>query len=188
MATIDGIDITSLLFQEGSAPSTPASTKWRLYFKTDGLYVIDDAGTETGPLATGGASLGAWTTYTPTWTSGGTTSIGNGTLTGRYKLLDANTGLLIVRFVWGSTTSDSGSGTWTFSLPSGWTAGTTYQVLAGHIADSGTDHKLCVGKVAPSGTTISEIIPEGGNTVTKASPMTFATNDQINLSGIIELA
>lgn len=56
MAAIDEIDITSLLFQEGSAPSTPASTKWRAYFKTDGLYVIDDAGTETGPLGTGGGS------------------------------------------------------------------------------------------------------------------------------------
>lgn len=38
-------------FVEGSAPSTPASTKWRVYFKTDGLYYIDDAGTEVGPLA-----------------------------------------------------------------------------------------------------------------------------------------
>ena len=56
MAAINAIDITSLLFQEGSAPSTPASTKWRVYFKTDGLYIIDDAGTETGPLGTGGAA------------------------------------------------------------------------------------------------------------------------------------
>lgn len=55
MAAIDDIDITSLLFQEGSAPTTPASTKWRAYFKTDGLYVIDDAGTETGPLGSASA-------------------------------------------------------------------------------------------------------------------------------------
>lgn len=47
MATETGF----IQFAEGSAPSTPASTKWRLYFKTDGVYVIDDAGTETGPLA-----------------------------------------------------------------------------------------------------------------------------------------
>lgn len=56
MATIDNIDLTSLLWQEGSAPSTPASTKWRLYFKSGGLYIKDDAGTETGPLSTGGGS------------------------------------------------------------------------------------------------------------------------------------
>lgn len=47
MATETGF----IQFAEGSSPSTPASTKWRLYFKTDGAYVIDDAGTETGPLA-----------------------------------------------------------------------------------------------------------------------------------------
>lgn len=56
MAKINEIDITSLLWQEGAAPSTPASTKWRLYFKTDGLYFKDDAGTETGPLVAAGAT------------------------------------------------------------------------------------------------------------------------------------
>ncbi len=34
-------------FEEGTVPSTPTTAKWRLYFKTDGLYVVDDAGTET---------------------------------------------------------------------------------------------------------------------------------------------
>lgn len=57
MAKINEIDITSLLFQEGSAPSTPASTKWRAYFKTDGLYYKDDAGAETGPLAAAASGL-----------------------------------------------------------------------------------------------------------------------------------
>lgn len=52
MATETGF----IQFAEGSAPSTPASTKWRLYFKTDGVYVIDDAGTETGPLAEASAA------------------------------------------------------------------------------------------------------------------------------------
>ena len=62
MAKINEIDITSLTFQEGSAPTTPASTKWKIYTKTDGLYVIDDAGPETGPLGSGGGSstLPSW--------------------------------------------------------------------------------------------------------------------------------
>lgn len=39
-------------FAEGTAaPSTPAATKWRQYFKTDGMYYVDDAGLEVGPLA-----------------------------------------------------------------------------------------------------------------------------------------
>lgn len=56
MAKITDVDITSLLFQEGSAPSTPASTKWRLYAKTDGVYYKDDAGAETGPLGASGSA------------------------------------------------------------------------------------------------------------------------------------
>lgn len=40
--------------EESATPSTPSTGKWRLYFKSDGLYVIDDAGTETGPFGTGG--------------------------------------------------------------------------------------------------------------------------------------
>jgi len=56
VAKITDIDITSLLFPEGSAPSTPASTKWRLYFKTTGLFYKDDAGVEVGPLTPGVAA------------------------------------------------------------------------------------------------------------------------------------
>lgn len=37
----------STLHQEISTPSTPAPTKWRLYFKDTGLHQLDDAGTET---------------------------------------------------------------------------------------------------------------------------------------------
>ena len=41
----------SVLFAEGSVPATPATGFWRAYFKTTGLYVIDDAGTEYGVQA-----------------------------------------------------------------------------------------------------------------------------------------
>lgn len=39
--------------EQGSDPATPASGKWKLYFKSDGLYLIDDAGIVLGPLGTG---------------------------------------------------------------------------------------------------------------------------------------
>lgn len=49
----------SLLVQElAGTPTTPASNHWRLYFKTGGLYVLDDAGAETGPLAAAGGGGG----------------------------------------------------------------------------------------------------------------------------------
>lgn len=47
-------EFPSVLFDEQpSNVSTPASGFWRAFFKSDGLYVIDDAGAVTGPLAAG---------------------------------------------------------------------------------------------------------------------------------------
>lgn len=42
----------------GAAPTTPSTDNWKVYFKSDGLYVIDDSGTEHGPLGTGGGGGG----------------------------------------------------------------------------------------------------------------------------------
>lgn len=36
--------------EQGSNPSTPATNKWKLFFKSGGLYYIDDAGVVLGPL------------------------------------------------------------------------------------------------------------------------------------------
>jgi hypothetical protein len=43
-----------IIVEEGSKPTTPASTKWKLYPKSDGIYALDDAGVETGPFGAGG--------------------------------------------------------------------------------------------------------------------------------------
>lgn len=59
-----------------------------------------------------------WETYTTTWAGAGSNpSIGNGTLTGRYTLLDD---LLFVqiRVLMGSTTT-YGTGTYSWTIPSG---------------------------------------------------------------------
>lgn len=50
--------MAELIVQEESTdPSTPATGKWKLYFKSGGIYIIDDAGVVTGPLGTGGGGL-----------------------------------------------------------------------------------------------------------------------------------
>lgn len=36
--------------EEGSAPTTPKTGSWGLYFKSGGLYTLEDDGTEIGPL------------------------------------------------------------------------------------------------------------------------------------------
>lgn len=60
----------------------------------------------------------AWTDFTPTWgADSGTTTVGNGSLAGRYL----QAGRLVffnIRFEWGSTTTQSVSGSsWNFALP-----------------------------------------------------------------------
>jgi hypothetical protein len=50
------------LAEQASAPTTPGAGLWRAYAKSDGIYVVDDAGAETGPFGAsgGGASAETW--------------------------------------------------------------------------------------------------------------------------------
>lgn len=60
--------------------------------------------------------LGAWTSYTPVWAATTTPpSVGNGTLTGRHKLI-GKLCTAVWELVMGSTTT-FGSGTYSWSLP-----------------------------------------------------------------------
>lgn len=58
----------------GDSPTTPSTGEWVCFFRPDGIYVKDDAGTITGPLGTGG---GAFWTAVP----GSPTRTGNTTFT-----------------------------------------------------------------------------------------------------------
>lgn len=61
-------------------------------------------------------TLGAWTTYAPTWTASTTNpSLGNGTLTGSYTM---TRGLVVGRFKLSvGTTTTLGSGAWAIGVP-----------------------------------------------------------------------
>lgn len=80
------------------------------------------AGTDPGPQGptgpTGSFAFTPWTTYTPVWSSSGSTQpvLGNGTLTGRYVSLGA-TIVGEVRMVAGSSGFNRGTGKYYFSLP-----------------------------------------------------------------------
>lgn len=57
MAKISNANIDAVQFAEQTVtPATPASGKWRLYFKSDGMYAVDDTGTTIGPFGAGGSS------------------------------------------------------------------------------------------------------------------------------------
>lgn len=175
---------------EGAAPATPSAGKVRIYAKTDGSsYQKDDAGTETG-LASG-SSLGAWTSYTPTWTAATSNpTLGNGTITAKYKALDATTYAISIVVTFGSTTN-AGSGVYSFSLPSGVTSAARIQVIAASIEDAGTAYFSANAWVGASSTTVTHVtVADATGTRRAASnaPITWATGDQIVISGIIEVA
>lgn len=41
------------MLERSSAADTPDTSHWHCYFKSDGFYIVDDAGTEYGPLTSG---------------------------------------------------------------------------------------------------------------------------------------
>jgi hypothetical protein len=191
MAKIQDIDIPHLEFAEAAAPSTPASGIVRLYAKTDGsLYSKDDAGTETVVTGGGGSTLGAWTSYTPTWTgSGGNPTIGDGTLQGYYKALDSSTYLVQISLVLGSTTN-IGSGTYSFALPATAAAAPGRQVFAGYFLDAGTAFYVASGQIVASTATVALVViaDSGGTRIwTSGNPNVLGATDELVLGGILKV-
>lgn len=184
----------SLLITEGTEPSAPAAGKQRLYIDSTSHHLkrTDSSGTDVDIEAVSGG-LGAWTDYTPTMTAVTTNpTLGSSTLTGRYKLLDAKTGIAQVVFT--VTTGgawNAGSGEWKFSLPSGWTSVARLQVGSAHVLDSGTARYAGSALVAGSSTVIWPIViadSTGDRVLKHNNPVTWATNDTVELNVLIELA
>ena len=144
----------------------------------------------TGPTGATGPSASdalAWTTYTPTWTTDGTApSIGNGTLTGRYKAI-GKTVAFNIRVVMGTTTT-YGSGNWQFGLPINAQSGTNVVVPATYLND-GVGWYYGIANNGYLGGT-SNITPLYGSTtatpITSTNPFTWGTSDTIAINGTYE--
>lgn len=128
--------------------------------------------------------FGAWTAYSPSWTSSGTApALGNGTLTGAYTQIG--------KMVWwqaaltaGSTTT-FGTGTYFLSLPVACSfAGNT---PIGHVdlIHAGSQY-LGIATLQGSSTTagfLTQAAAGASALVTATSPFTWASGDVLNLSG-----
>lgn len=134
----------------------------------------------------------AWTDYTPTWTAtGGTPTIGNGTLAGRYvkvgKLVVLN-----IAVVMGSTTSIGTTTAWTFSLPFAAASSGLTQVLTVRVLDTLPTATAYVGHgaVASGGSTFAIRTHAATALVGYNSPFSFtvADSDSIHISGTYEAA
>lgn len=173
------------------AAGTGANTAAKVTVGANGTHLEADSVQSTGVAWVGGP----WTDYTPVITaSGGGFNLGSSALIGRYKLLDAKTVWFEVNLV--VTTGgawNAGTGTWICTLPPGCTAknvSNRTQLIPAHVLDSGTTNFVCVGKVVANGTTISETnVADGSNPriLTNNAPITWATGDQVNWSGLLEI-
>lgn len=135
--------------------------------------------------------LGAWHSYTPGWTSDGTQpTLGNGTLTGEYRLIDSLTMQVQLQWVRGST-GTNGTGTYQFGLPSGYAARSgPPQTVSARLLDSGTAHLAGIGYLDPGSTGFYAMIADntqtGRNMIFQTGyPITLATGDQLNIAGVI---
>ena len=128
-------------------------------------------------------AIGAATeTFTPTivGNGGGSVTIGNGTLTGNYFRIQK---LVIVNYVlsWGSTTTTTASGLWLFSVPVG---NATRGNAFGRITDAGATYYRVLG-LASSNKMILQAT-DTGSEVQNTIPMTWATNDYLNVTFVYE--
>ena len=136
-------------------------------------------------VAIGNTVIGAWINYTPTWT-GSTTNpvIGNGTIEGRYALVN---GFVVaqINIICGSTTT-FGSGGYFFSLPVTAAATLTgYPAIgSGWLEDaSATRAVVVVANVHNSGTTTFSLRNNSTTAtgqVTESQPFVFANADRIS--------
>ena len=125
-----------------------------------------------------------WTSYTVTWAAtGGTPSIGNGTLTGRY-IAAGNLCHFSIRLTFGSTTSVGTTTAWTFSLPVTAQGAALFPAQA---FDNGVGVRNGLAGVIASGTVIAPVLDNSGTSWGYATPFTWTTGDAVTVSGTYEI-
>lgn len=132
--------------------------------------------------------FGAWIEYgTPStiWTSTGTQpAIGNGTVIAKYSLLNSKTVAFRIKVNVGSTTT-FGTGTYRFLLPF---SIAEEQVAAALFRDNSGNDEYSAAAWLQTGTTILSV---SGSTAAKwapASPVTWASGDRAEITGVYERA
>ena len=138
--------------------------------------------------STVGPTHGAWTSYTPSWTSSGSApAIGNGSVTGAYQRIGRNV-IVRIALVWGSTTTN-GTGTYFLSVPV--TSNSTQPSVGVAIftdASAATFYHH-VAYLPASSSTMQFIRGDGTTTQFQAStPVVQATSDALYVTLVYEAA
>lgn len=135
------------------------------------------------------AILSARTAFTPTWASTGTAvALGNGTISGKYAVL-GKLGLCTGILTTGGTTT-YGTGTYSFTLPAGWSAAGAVGTVVGaaRIFDTSTSTRYVGVVTIASATTLAVSTHAATTDASGTVPMTWASGDSIVWQAALELS
>lgn len=148
-----------------------------------------DITTEVNSQTTTLATLsGAWTSYTPVWSSTGTAvSLGNGTITGAYRQIGMTVDVRIVLTMGGTTTY--GTGAYRVSLP---VTPQIDSILFGVCYDQSASKRyrtnVHVVLASATGDNMRMSSDDTGSNVGQLSPFTWAASDKLIIGGTYEAA
>jgi hypothetical protein len=162
-----------------------------------GSLIVSASTNLTGSVTINGSRIdNAWTSYTPTWEASSNPAIGNGTITGAYKVI-GKTCFVRGRIAMGSSTT-YGSGDWRIGLPVAAINAYAIQIPASLVDGSGGTgwyNALMNGAVALN-TISSQILVNlppsfGGSAaggISSIFPFTWGTGDELYFNGSYEIA
>lgn len=189
-STLPASDVNTYLMKQtvivctsGTRPGSPVEGMVIFETDTDLIQVYD--GTSWIPFG----GVGAWQTYTPTWTAATTNPVlNNGTIAGRY-LRQGRLVTVQIKLTMGSSTT-YGSGNWLFSLPSGTDQETTATFPLGVAAmgDASPVARYTGVVEVNNSTTVLVMNNNTGTAVTAAVPITWAQSDTLYLQFQYEAA
>ena len=135
--------------------------------------------------------IGDVQTYTPTWTAtGGTPTIGNGTLSGKYAVIN-NWCVGQIRMVLGSTSSFSGTSEWRWSLPvaavNPLSVGTSI-IGAAHVVNAGVAGYRGISVYIATNKCGVYVADNSPYSVAPTVPFTMGTSDEVNIEFGYEVA
>lgn len=155
-----------------------------MHVPPQGNYIVGTVGGQY-PIQ---RDFGAWIEYgTPStiWTSTGTQpSIGNGTVVAKYSMLNSKTCAFRIKVNPGSTTT-FGSGNYQFLLPF---AIAEEQVAVCLFRDNGSNVQYGgFSAWLQNGTQIRDVVNSAGQNWTASVPVTWASGDRAEISGVYEI-
>lgn len=137
------------------------------------------------------ALTSAWTSAAPTWTaSAGVPAVGNGTLTGAYRLMGKTVDFRILLTAGTTTTFGTAGALFFWTIPGGGTS-TSVFLGTGWFYDSSAGSNYPLGwKIDAAATTIRtwRLDASPAAELLNNAPVVMATSDTISMSGTIEIA